>query len=164
MNMSEDAPKEELKDELIIPSKIAVKPSKLHGYGIFATEDIQKDEVLEEISYVKFSHRAADLVKHTDNILMVDIMNSCYIIPCDCDDCKTYGPHFIMSSGYLQLYNSSETEEDQDIFLKWSTNSRTAAIVAKRNIKKDQEILNFYKQPDNPTDDVKELEDILLPS
>ena len=39
-------------DSLIYNSKIEVKKSPIHGYGIFAKENINKNEVLEECLYI----------------------------------------------------------------------------------------------------------------
>ena len=41
-----------MKDRLIFNSKIELRKSSVHGWGVFAKEDIQANEVLEEIPFL----------------------------------------------------------------------------------------------------------------
>ena len=42
-----------MKNELYRHPHIQIKKSPIHGYGIFATEDIPKDTVIEEVGFVE---------------------------------------------------------------------------------------------------------------
>ena len=41
---------------LIYNSKIEVKKSSIHGYGVFAKENIKKDEILEECHFIPLNY------------------------------------------------------------------------------------------------------------
>lgn len=41
-----------MKDELIAPTKITVKKSKIKGRGVFATQDIEEGEIIEECHFI----------------------------------------------------------------------------------------------------------------
>ena len=47
-----------MKDELQLATKVAVRPSELHRYGLFAREVIKKDEVIEETMFARTTHRS----------------------------------------------------------------------------------------------------------
>jgi SET domain-containing protein len=40
-----------MKDKLIFNNKMEVRSSPIHGYGVFAKEDIKAGEILEEIYF-----------------------------------------------------------------------------------------------------------------
>ena len=51
-------------------NKLEVRESPIHGYGVFAKEDIKKGELLEECHYIR-------LMKHTSDI---NIRNKIYTL------------------------------------------------------------------------------------
>lgn len=126
-----------LKDEILPPSKIVVKPSTLHGYGVFAAEDILKEEIIEECAYADIGFRHRDRVS-------TELRHTFYLLPCNCEECNWRGKYFVASSGYLQLYNCSKTGEEADIELNWIIQERLVQVRSLKNIKKGKEILIWY--------------------
>ena len=126
-----------MREEILPPSKIAIKPSPLHEYGVFAIEDIAKGTTVEEGVFTNTFYRALDMVHQSFRGMF-------YLLPCQCEECKWRGNYFIASTGYLQLYNCAETEEDAHVSLTWFIHERTVTIEAIKDIKKGEEILIWY--------------------
>ena len=102
----------EFRTDFVSPNKIKIKPSELHGYGIFAIEDIEEGEIIEDAVYVPTSYRSRDLTHY-------EIKEYCYALPCDCDECKHRGKCFVFAMGNVQLYNCSDSKEDASAYMHW---------------------------------------------
>ena len=126
---------EGLQQELVSPVKLQVRKSKLcKGYGVFATEDIEEGEIVEEACFVRTSYRLNDLIHH-------QLRQICYPFPCSCNECKVRGCRLVLSSGLLQVYNHSNTS---NVGWNWSLRRRIIQVVAKRDISKGEEVFHAY--------------------
>ncbi|MDD5417616.1 MAG: SET domain-containing protein [Candidatus Nanoarchaeia archaeon] len=106
--------------------KIEVKESKLHGRGIFATQDINEDEIIEDCPLIICN--TAD-EEHFDKTALKD-----YYF--DWEEGKTIA----IALGYGSLYNHSYNPN-----AKFSENSQnTLIILAIKPIKKGEEITVNY--------------------
>jgi hypothetical protein len=127
----------ELKPTLIQPTKIVCEMSSLGGYGVFAADNILKDEIVEEAPFAILPYRTKDLVHD-------ELKQLCYTLPCSCETCKHRGKTFIISSGYINLYNSSDGEDSSLVEFNYQTHKRLIIVTAKKDIKKGEEILHWY--------------------
>lgn len=121
--------------QLAKPNKIIVKASPLNGYGVFATANINKGDIVEEAVFSMLQYRATHLVAP-------QIRQVCYTLPCSCEKCKHAGRNFVLSSGNINLYNSSK--EDQNIKFEWVHKNRLIKVIATKNIKSGTELLHYY--------------------
>ena len=124
-----------MKDELQLATKVAVRPSKLHRYGLFAKEDIKKDEVIEETMFIRTMHRSEN--ENRDPALH----HYSYGINCSCDKCKKEGINFAIPFGYCQYTNHSLKENA--VLVHDYTESLTS-LTALRDIEADEEIVMNY--------------------
>lgn len=148
--------------EYLAPSKIKVGKSDLAGIGVFAIEDIKAGEIVERCPMVRMEHRSNYVHDPTIN-------NYMYTQPkCSCNDCQNHGHYFWMVLGYGMLYNHQDVPHTE-----WKFNWRLkyADVVAKKDIKKGQEIFvtygsNYFRNrkqtlDKNTVDNIKEtLEDL----
>ena len=123
------------KKDLVPPSKLQVKKSKVGGYGVFAIEDISKGEVIEEAPFLRTDYRSMDK-------MAPQMIQFCYTLPCKCKECKAKGNFMLISSGNLALYNHKE--EDWDVHLDYFPDKRFIRVTAIKDIKKGQEVLHNY--------------------
>ena len=129
-----EAPQTHKKD-LVAPSRLQVKKSKIGGYGVFALEDISKGEVVEEAPFIRSDFRDKD--KMAPQMIQV-----CYTLPCECKECKAKGNFMLVSSGNIHIYNHSD--EDQDIDFDYFPDKRFIRVTAINDIKKGQEVFHNY--------------------
>ena len=123
------------KKKLVSPSKLEVRESSFGGYGVFAIEDIKKDEVIEESTFMRTDLRTKD--KFVDQITQV-----CYPLPCKCKHCKKEGEFMLLSTGNIHIYN--HVEEKQDVIFDYFADKRFIRVTAIKDLKKDQEVLHNY--------------------
>jgi len=128
---------EHLIEEVMQPTKLICRKSSLNGYGVFAYNDIYKDEVIEQAIFSVTKYRSRDLVHP-------EMRQLCYTLPCNCETCKHRGRNFVFANGYLDLYNSSDSKENSNVKLKWDRKSRVITVTALKDIKKDEEVLHYY--------------------
>jgi SET domain-containing protein len=124
-----------MKDELKIATKVAVRPSELHRYGLFAKEDIKKDEVIEETMFARTTHRSQN--ENRDPALY----HYSYGINCSCETCQKEGINFAVPFGYCQYTNHSL--EENAVLVHDYTESLTS-LTALRDIEADEEITMNY--------------------
>ncbi len=103
---------------------IRLGDSPVHGRGMFATRDIQKGEVIEEVPVVLF---VRDDVKQGTIIRDYDIE-------------YTDGVHSAMMLGYGAVYNHSDDNSADWTF----RDDKTLIVKANRSIKKGDEIFVSY--------------------
>ena len=125
----------ELLKSLAKANKTMIKPSPLNGYGVFASAKINKDEVVEEAVICITKYRSKHIM---DSV----IRQICYTLPCSCDTCKHAGRNFVLSSGNINIYNSSK--EDQNVQFEWLPKNRVIRVKATKNIKSGEELLHYY--------------------
>ena len=115
--------------ELILPTKITVKSSDIHGLGVFATKKIKKGEIIEECPLMVLPIEPGQ----TSGLFM----NHRFAWP------KGIGwyQHFV-AMGYASYYNHSDTPNaDWDIHPQ---NEDVFRFYALEDIYPDQEIFVYY--------------------
>ena len=125
-----------LMESLIQPLKLIVRSSPLSGYGVFATKNIKEGEIIEEACFAKTQYRSRHLVAD-------EIRQICYTLPCSCEMCKHAGRNFVLSSGYISVYNHGE-KEHQNVKFEWNSGTRVIRVIAMKDISKDNEVLHSY--------------------
>ena len=126
-----------LLEEVMQPYKLIVRKSPLNGYGVFASDDIYEEEVIEQAIFSMTQYRARDLIHP-------ELRQLCYTFPCNCDTCKYRGRNFVLANGYVNLYNSSDSNETSNVKFTWDKDNRIITVIARRDIMKDEEILHYY--------------------
>lgn len=114
--------------EIKPPTKIFVKQSPVHGFGVFASEDIMEGELLEECPLFLL-----DMVRGEISPCMVDYR---FNYPKSSD-----WTHQAISWGYGSLYNHSN---DANADWRNSEKNNTFEFYATKNIKKGEEIFLYY--------------------
>ena len=111
------------------PTKIYVESSPIHGLGVFASEDISEEEILEVCTVIDMGMRFGD----TSHILI---------------DYRFNWPQGgspwdkqVVSTGFALLYNHSNTPN-----AAWRSNleNNTFEFYSIKNIKSDEEIFVWY--------------------
>ena len=115
-----------MKKRLYLNNKIEVRKS-LYGYGVFAKEKIEKDEILEECFY---------LVQPYTNPYNVNYL---YRWPQ-----KGKPIHMVIALGFGSIYNSSKTLDERNA--EWITDKENNIFIFKtiKLIEKDEEIFTYY--------------------
>ena len=142
-------------------NKLEVRSSSIEGFGVFATADIKKGEILEEIPFILWPRytllggkiyqalrgkddNGADWVcdreKHNEDILTMfgfKTPEKYYF--------KWHPPHqdihfSVIPLGFGPIYNSSNTDNNAG----WQAKEKTFVFVSTRDIKKGEEICTFY--------------------
>lgn len=110
------------------PSKIEVKKSPIHGWGVFATKDIAKDEVIEICPILFLPTKRGQI-----NYILPD-----YTFQWPKTDSWT---DFVVSLGYGSLYNHSNNAN-----ANWTHDfeNKTFIFFSTQPIKKGEEIFIFY--------------------
>lgn len=116
-----------LKDKLIFSNKIEARKSSIHGWGIFAKEDINNGEILEENPFLIIPMSQGEA-----SSIFIDYR---FNYP------RNSSKYQVIPFGFSCLYNHSdspnamwETDEENNIFVFFSI----------KEIKKDEEILVYY--------------------
>ena len=110
------------------PTKIEIKPSKGKGLGVFATEDIIINEIIEEVAILPVRNKDED-----GNFTAFDYR---FAYP--------FGPNpkeNVIGLGYASFYNHSD-----DPNALWGNDPRQRGFLfyAVKNIKAGEEILVYY--------------------
>ena len=138
--------------------KLEVRNSPIEGFGVFATADISKGVVLEEIPFIlwpRYTHlgeRVYETLKkgeswmsekeigHEDTRKMFDFKTpEKYYFkwnPPNKEDLN----YNVIPLGFGPIYNSSNTDNNAG----WKVNLKTFSFVATRDIKKGEEVCTFY--------------------
>lgn len=141
--------------------KLEVRSSPIEGFGVFATANINKGEILEEIPFILWPRytllggkiyqalrgapdNGADWIcdreKHNEDILTMfgfKTPEKYYF--------KWHPPHqdvhfSVIPLGFGPIYNSSNTDNNAG----WQAKTKTFVFVSTRDIKKGEEICTFY--------------------
>ena len=126
-----------MKEELKISTKVVVRQSNLHRYGLFAKEAIEKGEVIEETIFVRTTHRSQN--ENRDPALH----HYSYGINCNCEKCQKEGINFAIPFGYCQFTNHSL---EPNAVLVHDYNESVTALTALDDIKEGEEIVMNYGQ------------------
>ena len=118
-----------MKDILYHNPKIEIRKSSVHGYGVFAKDDISKDEVLEEIPFLSLP-----MSPFESSSLFIDYR---FNFP-------SGGGGWVEQTipfGFACIYNHSN--QNNAIWFTDNEN-RLFIFLAKSDIKKDEEICTYY--------------------
>lgn len=116
-------------------SKIQVQKSGTHGYGIYAIDDIQPGELIEESRMLRIGLRA----NYSHDKVLRDYFWA--FEKCGCDECKTHGFVQFIGLGNLSLYNHSDTPNTKQ---KIEFQNERMVIHANDHIPKGTEIFVNY--------------------
>jgi len=115
------------KDKLIFSNKIEIRKSTIHGWGVFAKEDISAGDILEESYFL-----IIPMNKSESSSIFIDYR---FNYP------RSNSRYQVIPFGFACVYNHSdspnatwETDEENEIFV----------FSAIKNIKKDEEIKTYY--------------------
>ena len=154
--LKEETPPVVNKPDVILgpSSKIQVRKSSIHGYGVFATEDIQEGEHIEECRLLRLGWRT----KYTGDPVIKDYVWT--NMSCKCKDCQVHGPHQYLALGNGSIYNHHDNHNTEVVL---NYRNEVMHIKAKRFIPKDSEIFvnygkNYWKvrQKKETTNETKE--------
>jgi hypothetical protein len=148
--------------DVILPNckRIEVRSSPIDGFGVFATDDIAKGEVLEEIPFVLFPRytqlgkQLFDMLhgqgyisskeKYIENLRMnfrfkePEKYYFKWFPPVALEGDQT--AFTVLPLGFGPIYNTSNTDNNAG----WQVKEKTFVFRAERDIKKDEEIRTFY--------------------
>ena len=110
-----------MKQKLYLSNKLEVRKSKLHGWGVFASQSISKDKVIEESLTIPISEEISDNLKRYRYVF----------------DKKQY-----FGLGFAGIYNSAKSEEKSN--LKRELVDDMIVFTTTKEIKKDEELLLHY--------------------
>jgi len=119
-----------MKQELVRHPHIQIRKSPIHGYGIFATEDIPKDTIIEEVGFLE--------------VPLQVLYDYCYIYPkFDTPENERINvtQKFVIALGFGSLYNHSD-----NFNLTWKNDTKNELFVfyTIKDIKKDEELFIYY--------------------
>lgn len=117
--------------------KVEIRRSNIHGYGVFAKEQIEIGEIIEESKLIPLNLRTN---YNNDSVLRNYVWAN---KSCNCSECKNHGHRQYIASGFGSLYNHSDTPNTkQDVNFK----KQIITVIARYLINKDEEIfLNYGK-------------------
>ena len=118
---------------LIINPKIEVKKSLIHGYGVFAKENIKPNEILEECHFMSIIMDPSEIYPP---ILSNLTKYYFYYIS------KNTSPELAWPFGNACIYNSSSTP---NAYFKIDTKRRLFIFYSNKNIFKGEEIYHNYE-------------------
>jgi hypothetical protein len=119
-----------------ISPKIEVKKSTVHGYGVFAKEQIAEGDLLEEAVLLELGGRGK--LDKLDTVLQNYVWTN---KKCKCRDCEIYGFKNYLGLGFISIYNHSD---QPNTIQKINYAQRVVNIWAERTIEKGQEIFINY--------------------
>ncbi len=121
--------------DYVYPSKVTIKKSLIQGLGIFSTEDIKTDELIERCPLVPLAFRSR---YHTDP----QIYRYLYTQPlCPCQECKRHGFVLHMALGYGMIYNH---QDEPNAVWKFNWEHSYADVIANKDILAGEEIYVNY--------------------
>jgi SET domain-containing protein len=124
-----------MSDIFYVSPKVQVKRSDIHGYGVFAVEQIEKDTTIEISRLLRLGWR---MMYQNDPV----IRDYCWgNLGCACEQCKIHGPHSFIALGYGSLYNHADTPNTE---IKFDFEKGVMTITAVREIKMGEEVLVSY--------------------
>jgi len=124
------------KNEYLQPTKIVVKMSNPEmGLGVFATADIEVDEIIERCPMIQMTWRSK---YHGDPQISKYLYSD---KGCQCMQCKLHGHHMFMVLGYGMIYNH---QDEPNTIWRFNYQNLLGDVVARKPIKAGQEIFVSY--------------------
>ncbi len=125
------------RDELYLNPNIVISKSSIHRWGVFATEDIAKHDVLQESPYCTFTYK--ELKKRSD--IVTRYTYDSFDNPGTSD--------LVMGFGFAALYNHST---DNNAAYELDTVNEVMRHYALTDIKSGEEIFIDYGYDDDESD------------
>ena len=120
-------------NKVLIQGRTEVKKSSIHGYGVFAKEDIKKDDIIEECHFMSLPSQLYDSIKRWP------ILRYVFHYPI-----RALGrfEELVWPFGNGCIYNSSPNPN-----ASWNTDevNRLFVFYALKDIKKGEEIFTDYE-------------------
>jgi SET domain-containing protein len=116
--------------ELFVSTKIKIATSPIHGFGVFATESIDRDELIEECAFLELPIKPKESTS-----LLIDYRFNYPSGP------LTDSSSQVIVLGAGSIYNHSDSNNAY-----WVTdqNRRTFKFYASKPIRAGEEILTYY--------------------
>lgn len=116
-----------MKNKLLFNNKIEVRRSPIHGWGVFAKENISANEILEENYFL-----ILPISKNESSSLFIDYR---YNYP------RLKSEFQVIPFGFSCIYNHSDNPN-----AKWETDEENKLFIFSsiKDIKKDEEIFTYY--------------------
>ena len=130
-----------MKDKLYNARLIEVRGSSVHGYGVFAMQDIDKGQVLEECYYITLRPP----FKKVDDTLKDYVFIS--------DNLGSLGETSAFVMGYAMIYNYSI---NNNVEYKQDKANKIYSFFTNRAIKKDEELTIDYGEDSYSAKRIKE--------
>ena len=130
-----------MKDKLYNARLIEVRGSSVHGYGVFAMQDIDKGQVLEECYYITLRTP----FKKVDDTLKDYVFIS--------DNLGAFGETSAFVMGYAMIYNYSI---NNNVEYKQDKANKIYSFFTNRAIKKDEELTIDYGEDSYSAKRIKE--------
>ena len=124
-------------------NKIEVRKSNIHGWGVFAREDIKKGEILEECTFISTLFDSFD-DPYCPNLPKYRFYYPQYKKGLDKNEWKSSIIFSAISLGYGSLYNDSKSEKNATAILNWDIENKLMIFSAKKDINSNNEILLCY--------------------
>ena len=123
------------KKEVLFYSKhLSVRPSQIHGIGVFADKDFVANETIEVFPIIPLSFR-------TNYQGDARVLDYSAIKFCECEECKKHGYVIFMRLGYGGLYNH---QDNNNAKLYIDYNEYYGKCVAEKDIAIGSEIFINY--------------------
>lgn len=120
-----------MKEKLLGPADIEIRSSNVDGYGVFATKDIPKGEILEECYYVLMAAKWMEV----DTVLKKYVFShKQHLVPQ-----QDYRSVSVL--GYGMIYNHSKSNNVSYIR---DHENKIFTFVAKVDVRKDEELFIDY--------------------
>ncbi len=129
--------------ELLLSRKIRLGWSKVAPIGVFSTDLILKNEIIERCPVDPLSWRAKYI---GDPVLY----RNGFMVPlCPCEDCKRDGNQICIIFGYGGIYNHQEVSHSNAV-MDFNKEGQYIDIVASKDIHRGEEIFIYYGENFTP--------------
>jgi SET domain-containing protein len=115
--------------------KIIVNDSEIHGRGVFSTDQINENDLIERCPIVPLDFPS----KYHCDLKLLDYVYAKHCKPCD--TCNNHGHYLYMVLGYGMVYNH---QDNANAMISFDYKNLTADITAIKDIEANQEIYISY--------------------
>jgi len=115
--------------------KIIVNDSEIHGRGVFSTDQINENDLIERCPIIPLDFPS----KYHCDLKLLDYVYAKHCKPCD--NCNNHGHYLYMVLGYGMVYNH---QDNANAMISFDYTNLTADITAIKDIEANQEIYISY--------------------
>lgn len=120
-------------DKNIDISKVSLMRNSRDGKGVYANQDIDKDNIIETFPVMPLQYR-------TQYMHDMSILSHCFCsTSCQCQECQKHGHVLYLAGGYGMFYKPSSVENINATF-KMNYPSFYGQVIATKNIAAGEEI------------------------